>query len=99
MTHKITKTAALLELDGEVVMLNLSNDAWNEILAIAARDNGGKLSVGCIPNQEIFDAIDLNQTPFNPKLAIARSTLYGIANTFDDHELRNKAAEAYDQLA
>lgn len=58
MGHAFTRAAALLELDGEVVALNLSQKAWQEVLAIAARDSGGALSVARVPNQAVLDSLD-----------------------------------------
>lgn len=39
--NKMTGAAALIELNGETLMLNLSTAAWQEILSIAARDADG----------------------------------------------------------
>lgn len=58
-SHKISRAAALLELNGEAVMLKLSVDAWSAVLAIATKDGGGQLVVAKVPNQAIFDGIDL----------------------------------------
>lgn len=58
MSHKFTRAAALVELDGEVMLLKLSASAWQEVLAIAARDNGGQLSVASVPNQRVLDDIN-----------------------------------------
>lgn len=58
MNHKFTRAAALVELDGEVLMLKLSTSAWQEVLAIAARENGGQLSAAAVPNQRVLDDIN-----------------------------------------
>ena len=55
MTHKITRQVALVEIDGVVVALKLSAAAWSQILDIAAREGGGHLVVGEVPNQSILD--------------------------------------------
>lgn len=57
--HKVSRAAALLELNGEAVVLKLSAEAWSAVLAIAARDAGGTLSVAKVPNQGIFDMMDV----------------------------------------
>lgn len=54
---KISRAAALIETNGEVVLLKLSVQAWQEVLAIAARDSGGTLTVSKVPNQAILDQI------------------------------------------
>lgn len=55
--HKITKSAVLIELNGEAVILKISAQGWNEILAIAAREAEGELCVAKVPNQDIFNLI------------------------------------------
>lgn len=55
--NKISRAAALIELNGETFVLNLSSTAWHEILSIAARDAGGQLPVARVPNQSILDQI------------------------------------------
>lgn len=57
--HKISRAAALLELDGEAVVVELSAEAWSAVLAIAAKDAGGELAIARVPNQTIFDVIGL----------------------------------------
>ncbi|MFT9115412.1 MAG: hypothetical protein ABF443_15165 [Acetobacter malorum] len=56
-SHKVTRAAALLELNGEAVVIKLSVEAWRAVLAIAARDAGGTLSGAKMPNQGIFEVI------------------------------------------
>lgn len=55
--NKMTRAAALIELNGETLMLNLSTAAWQAILSIAARDANGQLLVARVPNQSILDQI------------------------------------------
>ncbi|WP_025827430.1 hypothetical protein [Acetobacter okinawensis] len=57
--HKISRAAALLELDGEAVVIKLSAEAWSAVLAIAAKDAGGEFAIARVPNQTIFDVIGL----------------------------------------
>lgn len=57
--HKISRAAALLELDGEAVVIKLSAEAWSAVFAIAAKDAGGELAIARVPNQTIFDVIGL----------------------------------------
>ena len=59
---KFTRAAALLELDGEALILELSNAQWERVFAIAAEDSPGQLPVALVPNQRIFDAIN-EQSP------------------------------------
>lgn len=59
MTHTITRQAALIELNGEVLVLKLSPQAWQQVLAIAAKEGGGSLSVAPTPNQTVLDALDI----------------------------------------
>lgn len=55
--HKISRAAALLELDGEALAINLYAEAWSAVLAIAAKNAGGELAAARVPNQTIFDMI------------------------------------------
>lgn len=55
--NKISRAAALVELNGEVMLLKLSTQAWQEILAIASREGKGSLVVSKVPNQAILDQI------------------------------------------
>lgn len=57
MTHTITRQAALIEIEGEVMVLNLSADGWQKVLAIAAAESGGQLTMAPCPNQMIFDVL------------------------------------------
>lgn len=57
MSHTITRQAALIELNGEVMVLKLSSQAWQQILAIAAKESGGTLSVAPVPNQAVLDSL------------------------------------------
>lgn len=57
-SHGITRAAALVEIDGEVLLLKLSSAAWQEILTICVRDNSGKLVAAHTPNQQILVEID-----------------------------------------
>jgi hypothetical protein len=43
-----------------VLLLKLSAEAWQQVLAIAARDAGGSLTVARVPNQAVLDAIDVS---------------------------------------
>lgn len=60
MALKFTRAAALVELDGEAFMLELSVEQWHRVFAIASEGKPGQLSAARVPNQSIFDAI--NQT-------------------------------------
>ncbi|MBS0987825.1 hypothetical protein PY793_09465 [Acetobacter fabarum] len=55
--NKINRAAALVEINGEVMLLKLSTHAWQEILDIAARDAGGELVVSKVPNQNVLNDI------------------------------------------
>lgn len=57
MSHTITRQAALIEIEGEVMVLNLSADGWQKVLAIAAAESGGQLTVVPCPNQMILDVL------------------------------------------
>lgn len=57
MPTKMSRDAALIELNGETFVLNLSSTAWQEILSITARDAGGNLPVARVPNQSVLDRI------------------------------------------
>jgi len=57
MSHAITRQAALIEIEGEVMVLNLSADGWKKVLAIAAAESGGQLTMAPCPNQMIFDVL------------------------------------------
>lgn len=59
MSQAISRAAALIEIDGEVLLLNLSAQAWQEVLSIAARDAGGTLPVARVPNQAVLDSINV----------------------------------------
>lgn len=59
MNQTITRQAALIELNGEVLALKLSPQAWQQVLAIAAKDGGGTLSVAPTPNQTVLDDLDI----------------------------------------
>lgn len=60
MALKFTRAAALVELDGEALMLELSVEQWHRVFEIASEGNSGRLSAARVPNQGIFDVI--NQT-------------------------------------
>lgn len=57
MSHTITRQAALIELNGEVMALKLSPQAWQQVLEIAAKESGGTLSVAPVPNQTVLDSL------------------------------------------
>lgn len=56
---KFTRAAALVELDGEVLVLKLSQSAWLKVLDIAAQESGGELVAAPAANQRVLD--ELNQ--------------------------------------
>ncbi|QNM95448.1 hypothetical protein [Chitinimonas koreensis] len=59
MSSTFTRAAALLELDGNIVLLQLSSAAWHQVLAIAAQESGdGRLPVAMVPNQAVLDLLD-----------------------------------------
>lgn len=58
MVLKFTRAAALVELDGEALMLDLSVEQWHRVFEIAAESDPGRLSAARVPNQGIFDAIN-----------------------------------------
>ncbi|MCE0745454.1 hypothetical protein LWC05_16400 [Acetobacter sicerae] len=60
-SYKITRCAALIEIDGEALLIKLSSKRWQQILADVKDDNGGDLHVSKVPNQSIFDAISENR--------------------------------------
>lgn len=60
MAHTITRQAALIKLNGEVLVLKLSPQAWQQVLAIAAKEGGGTLSVAPAPNQTVLDALNIS---------------------------------------
>jgi hypothetical protein len=57
MSHKITRQAALIEIEGEVLVVKLSAEDWSKVLAIAASEGGGQLPVARCPNQTILDVL------------------------------------------
>jgi len=57
MGYKITRQAALIEIDGEVLVVKLSVAAWAQVLAIAAKEGGGELVVAPAPNQAVLDLL------------------------------------------
>jgi len=57
MSHKITRQAALIEIEGEVLVVNLSAEGWSKVLAMAASEAGGQLPVARCPNQTILDVL------------------------------------------
>jgi hypothetical protein len=57
MSHTITRQAALIEIKCEVMVLNLSADGWQKVLAISAAESGGQLNVAPCPNQMILDVL------------------------------------------
>lgn len=58
MSHKITRQAALVEINGEVLVLKLSPAGWAQVLAIAAKEGSGQLVVAPAPNQSVLDVLD-----------------------------------------
>lgn len=62
---KFTRAAALVELNGEALMLKLSVEQWGRVFAIASESSSGQLPVARVPNQAIFEAI--NQTATRKK--------------------------------
>lgn len=54
----ITRQAALIEVDGEVLVLNLSSKAWAQVIDIAAKEGGGQLVVAPAPNQAVLDLLE-----------------------------------------
>jgi hypothetical protein len=59
MAMKITRQAALVEVNGEVFVLQLSPAGWSEVLAIAAKEGGGQLVVAPVPNQAVLDELSM----------------------------------------
>lgn len=57
-----TRAAVLVEMNGEVLLLNLSNSAWNGVLEIANADGGGQLQAAKVPNQNVLDALENQAT-------------------------------------
>lgn len=57
MTNTITRQAALIEINGEVLVLKLSPAAWAQVLAIAAQEGEGQLVVAPAPNQSVLDVL------------------------------------------
>lgn len=57
MSHVITRQAALIEIDGEVMVLRLSPSGWSQVLAIAAKEGNGQLVVSPAPNQGVMDVL------------------------------------------
>jgi len=57
MSHKITRQAALVEINGEVLVLKLSPAGWSQVLAIAANEGNGQLVVAPVPNQSVLDEL------------------------------------------
>lgn len=57
MGKKITRQAALIEIDGEVLVVNLSSEAWAKVLEIAVKEGGGELIVAPAPNQAVLDLL------------------------------------------
>lgn len=55
---KFTRAAALVELDGEVLVLKLSNSAWLKVFDIAAQENGGELVAASAVNQRVLDELN-----------------------------------------
>lgn len=55
---KFTRAAALVELDGEVLVLKLSKPAWLKVLDIAAQENGGELVAASAANQRVLDELE-----------------------------------------
>ncbi len=58
MGLKFTRAAALVELDGEALMLKLSAEQWDRVFEIASEGSAGQLPAARVPNQGIFDAIN-----------------------------------------
>lgn len=52
---KFTRAAAIVELNGEVLVLKLSQSAWQKVFAIAAEEHGGDLVAAPVNNQHILD--------------------------------------------
>lgn len=57
MSTVITRRVVLLEINAEPVALHLSQAGWEQVLAIAAAESGGSLSVAPVPNQAIFEQL------------------------------------------
>ena len=57
MNHKITRQAALVEINGEVLVLKLSPAGWSQVLTIAATEGNGQLVVAPAPNQSVLDVL------------------------------------------
>lgn len=60
--HTITRQAALIEINGEVLVVKLSSAGWSQVLAIAAREGGGELNVAPAPNQAVLDMLSVTNT-------------------------------------
>ena len=57
MIHTITRQAALIEINGEVLVLKLSANGWAQVLQIAAKEGAGELIAAPAPNQAVIDLI------------------------------------------
>ena len=57
MSHVITRQAALIEIDGEIMVLRLSPSGWSQVLAIAAKEDGGQLVVSPAPALGVLDVL------------------------------------------
>lgn len=59
MSQTITRQAALIELNGEVLVLKLSPAAWAQVLQIAANEGAGQLIAAPAPNQAVLDLLSV----------------------------------------
>jgi len=59
LSHTITRSAALIEIDGEVLVLKLSPAGWAQVFAIAVKEGGGQLVAAPVPNQSVMDVLSI----------------------------------------
>lgn len=82
-----TRAAVLVELNGEVLLLSLSNEAWNGVLEIANADGGGQLQAAKVPNQKVLDALDHQDASALPR------ELADLIRSAQSHMLRTPEAD------
>ena len=59
MSQIITRQAAHIEINGEVLVLKLSPEAWAQVLQIAVKEGAGQLIVALAPNQAVLDLLSI----------------------------------------
>lgn len=59
LNHTITRQAAIIEINGQALVLKLSPAAWAQVLQIAAGEGGGSLNVALAPSQAVLDLLSV----------------------------------------